>query len=462
MPIQDTSVPIQQREPQDIKGPEFRAPNADTRVVDVSTLITHMDGTPTAVDYYHGVYTTDSESSSLQADRPAVYQSYTRIKKLEIYISSGFDFNFNADVKETTLEGSGTILPNLTPVEGDMFTMALYGGREGLFTITEVTLLSYITQRPHRVSFKMVSWLNSADYNDLVTKSIRTLVYVRDLYNGSGASILAEEDITDADEFAQLLESIPGIYYRKFYSTEFNTFLIPGEVDTSYDPYVTECLIRLSGVLHNDWALKCAVINCDTYSDTPIMTVWDALMEYSDDKLPYVSQFIELVSSNKFSSMAFRGNVRASGIKRVLMPKGVEYDDNSMRYHFSGSALVPASSISSTTQLLPSEDIPIHPRLLRSLTAKDVPTDKSIYIHPVTVDDSYVFSEAFYNDAEEGQSVLEAMVNQFLRLEPVSRNVLLDIAHQSAIWNDKEYFYYAPVLMILIHSALRGFGNVIP
>lgn len=91
-------------------------------------------------------------------------------------------------------------------------------------------------------------------------------------------------------------------------------------------------------------------------------------------------------------------------------------------------------------------------------------TDKFAPVHTVgtiydvsniNVNDSYVFSEAFYNNAQTGQSKLEICVWDYLEDRALDNTVLFNIASNFSTWTPVQQFYYLPVLMILLKYSLR-------
>jgi hypothetical protein len=75
-------------------------------------------------------------------------------------------------------------------------------------------------------------------------------------------------------------------------------------------------------------------------------------------------------------------------------------------------------------------------------------------IHPVTQDDYYVFSKAYYDNIVEQQSWLETLVAQYMQNQPLALDKLLIVTKSSYYWNHVEQFYYMPIVIHLLTNAV--------
>ena len=78
------------------------------------------------------------------------------------------------------------------------------------------------------------------------------------------------------------------------------------------------------------------------------------------------------------------------------------------------------------------------------------------YLKLISVDDSYIFSEKFYNalsgDNPQGCSVLELMVLDYIDRKPLNPEDLKTLCSDSKNWSKLQQFYCLPVLAILLQS----------
>ena len=75
-------------------------------------------------------------------------------------------------------------------------------------------------------------------------------------------------------------------------------------------------------------------------------------------------------------------------------------------------------------------------------------------IRPVTIDDYYVLSEAFYNN-NPLQSVLEVQLTNMFSDEAISISELYRLCDDYLNWGLLEQFYYTPLLLTMIKHVIR-------
>ena len=75
--------------------------------------------------------------------------------------------------------------------------------------------------------------------------------------------------------------------------------------------------------------------------------------------------------------------------------------------------------------------------------------------HPVTVDDYYVLSSAFYNNTGE-KSLLEVLVENYLQREANHPELVLKLIHNSWKLGSLQRFYYIPILLILATNIIKN------
>jgi hypothetical protein len=134
-----------------------------------------------------------------------------------------------------------------------------------------------------------------------------------------------------------------------------------------------------------------------------------------------------------FNSQAMLEGVYFSGMQYVMYPIDPQASINARE-------LIDMHTVNATLQ--------------RRSDAQD--TDHLPLIPKVADTDYYVFSEAFYTQATEGQSKLEVLTYEYLEEKALDVRVLLEIAQSYLDWEPIEQFYLAPVLLLLIKMTVRG------
>jgi hypothetical protein len=81
-------------------------------------------------------------------------------------------------------------------------------------------------------------------------------------------------------------------------------------------------------------------------------------------------------------------------------------------------------------------------------------------IRRVTVDNFYVFSEAFYNHyGDQPLSQLEALTLAALKGEAINIRTLEKLCQGAKFWDNVERFYYIPVLLALLRVYPRNIAS---
>ena len=67
--------------------------------------------------------------------------------------------------------------------------------------------------------------------------------------------------------------------------------------------------------------------------------------------------------------------------------------------------------------------------------------------------DTYIFSSKFY-DNDGSKTVLEGLVLEYLNRKTINPNRLLNVLNNYLHWGQLEQFYYIPIILVLIKSAI--------
>ena len=75
----------------------------------------------------------------------------------------------------------------------------------------------------------------------------------------------------------------------------------------------------------------------------------------------------------------------------------------------------------------------------------------------MTVDDYYIFSEAFYKRIPGQLSKLESLVYDYIEKREIDFSVLHTLIIECTQWPLLERFYYIPILMLIAKNTLGSF-----
>lgn len=430
----------------------------DTAYVPKSSMLMWINGSNWRVTYFSQVLDESQEPTALAIQRAPAYQQYRKIVGMDLKVSGSLDISQDDRIRTFSVTGSGHAYPFLTPNKGDMFIGNIGDGKLGLFTITTARRETFLKDSTYAIEWKMVSNLTEAQSANLELKSILTYYYnAGSLLSGCGPFV-TEQAAEDDSVNRKTLRDLINRYFSDFYSNDFGTFIVPDQLVTVYDHFVTKFMSKVIGVSDFPRLKQVKLLNV---MSEPVMsrdTIWDAVIARDPTRMCYSTQRVQLVST-KISR--WRPELQAigyTGIPRFVFPMEVPYDVDSA---YDGQ------------NLFTYEGLPYHegqPRrplvkfqsqfergLSWFLTNTDPaaqPWAKPPLLNPVAIDQFYVLSEHFYTESST-QSRLELLVRQHINREDLNMDALRSVISSSLDWDNLERFYYHPLLIALIKSTLR-------
>lgn len=423
-----------------IKPEPFQHVAVDTKYEPRRMLITHVQGSKWVVRFYSQYVTPDSELAAQEINRPEVYQQYLKIIDMELRVTQPLQQTQNSSNKEFELRGSATVFPGITVNKGDMFVADVGDGREGLFVVETVEQRSILRDTTYTIEYNLKDYLNQTDHQDLEAKVVKTKFFVKDFYAFGKKPLLVQSEYDHYRKIQEWMLELPNIYYGHFFNAEYNTFLVPDQPWTVYDPFLTECMAR---IVPRSAFKRLRVLNRDDDTNADIKSLWEALETLSVKTMDFAPIKFEVRDMLKFSAIPRHSSVRFSGITYVYYPIG---DDDTPL-----DRLVPSEErVFRRPQALSD----ILNEALEGLSYLGIETTPSTALKPVTIDDYYVFSEAFYKHVVEDMSLLELMVHRMLERKPIGIEQLLKLCESSIYWGKVEQYYYIPVLIMLLRSAV--------
>ena len=78
-----------------------------------------------------------------------------------------------------------------------------------------------------------------------------------------------------------------------------------------------------------------------------------------------------------------------------------------------------------------------------------------LLINQILPNRSYVFSQEFYQDADDGQSHLEIQLRKYLEDDILDVEIIEELVKDCMNWGELEHFYYLPVLLVLMNYCIR-------
>jgi hypothetical protein len=450
MPLVDTSStpPVKQTSQVRITDPQYQGIAIDTRYIPATDLLTHVEGSSWTVDYYSQVLDRDNGVAGQSVNKPAQLQQYRRVRGLELKVTAPLTASQDQATKKMSYVGGANLYPVLIPNMGDMFIAETDDGRFAIFMVTGSERKSFYKDSVFTIEYEMQDYAIPERLRDLESKIINTVEYVKDYLQAGQNPLVEEAAWQNISRLHNRAESILTSYTKQFFSKEFNTFIVPGQMYPTYDAWLVKALQSMFEALDTPELLNMRILDCDDQPAMACTQLWDVLLQKDLQLLKFVNKRAGLVWVNRFTRNPMLNGIRWSGINQVVYPIDVEL---TVDQELAGMGLEPITD----SQLV---EVPSRKGRLEDMlpvtNLPGLPYVKAPLIKPVLIDDYYIFSKEFYH-GEDGQSQLELMVGDYLHGRALNHQTLLAFCDTWHAWPRLAMFYYTPIVLLLIRAALR-------
>lgn len=426
----------------------YKGSTVDTKYTSQRSLLTHIDGSPWRVKYYQQALGASNEPSSQQVGKHAVYQQYIEIADFEIMVTDPLTQQQDTESKSFEVRGSAVLYPPVIPNTGDTFLADIGDGREGVFSITMTERMTILKESTFRIEYVLVDYADDTRRRDLEKKTIKHTHFIKRLLEHGEDPIVVNEEYRQYLSLEEYQGTLTAQYFGDFYQRSMSTLAVPDQDARVYDPFVVKAIKAVFDTYDHPMVQHIKAYSAELPDRDLPMTIWDCMLRFSTDMLPLINEKLALVGSYHFGIVPQYEGVYFSNVEQVVYPVGLDGFVPCERPFQQGR--LPKGDIQHqfTTTFLGSFDE----------LGKTKPTGISALpsIHPITKDDYYVFSEAFYRRRESGMSQLESLVHQALDGSPVDRKTLIGLCDEAVRWRRLEKFYYIPMLLILLKMARIG------
>ncbi len=449
--VQNTPTVLPQEVPHEpvIAKQAYRGLTVDTRYIPNTALLSYVEGSAWTVNFYSQVLAGDSALAGQAPSTNPLSQQYRLIKGLELKVTSPLVSNQDPTTKAFNMTGAANVYPFIVPNEGDMFLADMGDGREGIFKITSSERRSVFKETIHAIEYIWIDYSTEERRGDLNMKTVQTLQFVRDFMMHGQNPLLEEEEYTILRQLQARFSDITSRYFKLFTSNEYKTLILPSQEFVAYDHYLTNAVLSTFTTYDSPEIRTIRKLNTDGDDIMKCTTLWDALLERDVRLIRHACSKAGLVSARSFTRDPVLEGIYHSGINYVVYPKDPELSvDYEIKPREKTLATVTLRDAPSNVRRL--EDL-IVDKAFEGLTKADCPA-----IHSVLIDDNYVLSEKFYNNAEVGQSLLEICVRDYLTHKAPNNRALLALCDTYHAWGSLERFYYVPILLMLVKASIRS------
>ena len=423
--------------------PSLQTAVIDTRYTPQSDLLAYIEGSTWVVDYYSQVLDVNNELHGQDTSLPAVLQGYRRIWSMELKVVQDLSqVSQDPSTNEQIIQGSANVYPFLVPQEGDMFRAGIADGREGIFKVIKVERRQIFTDTAHVIEYQMVGANDPARIFDIEKKTLITYFFVKDYLLNLQNPLLLEEDYNAMKKLEGFYHDMLYLYFRQFFSREYMTLVIPGQMSPTYDHGLTDFVKAVMD--SNDDVHIQAIRQLNIGDDRAIgsLDLWNMLMRRDPKLMKFTYTKAGLVSRGSFHASGMMAGMRYTGIAFVVYPLDPHLN---VDYELSNDHIKPllANTIVSKMPPLAIEE-PGEDGLIRSPLIK-----------PVDFRDGYVLSSAFWTRNTMECSLLERLLLDYLDFKLIAAKDVLKICDSSFSWGPIEKFYYFPLITLLIRYIMR-------
>lgn len=445
-----------------IADEDYRHSVVDAKENPLSSLLVYIAGSNWFVDYYSQQVGADEELSPFQPAQQAVYQQYLLVKGFILKLQDSLSPSIDPETQIATVTGSATIFPYLKPNKGDAFVADIGDGRAGQFTITDVQKKTILKETCYEVSFVLARFMTQ-DLDTLInTRVVKTVYFQRDYLAYGQNPMLTSEGVENRKTLETLEADLFKHWSDQFYSREYRTFLVPGQVEPTYDPYVTNAVLRLYDTREYPNLYKARQLNVQGVPLLEQPDFYTALLAVDKNQLRDVFATTQGISVVEWAPQPAIDCVRYSGIRTVVAPKALGTSVDKDYGHAQPITGIPLIALNDWAVDLASV---LFNNVLSGLYLDDgdqLPIDQAFLsdevplVHPILLDDGYVLSSFFYSDNTEGMSKLELMIHHYFEHREVPIPILVTFCGTIRTWGRLERYYYIPILLAMLKMTQRS------
>lgn len=429
-----------------IQDDTYMSNTVDSRLTNINTISTYIQGARMVVDYYSQILARDDSASSHSDDVLHIHKQYRVIRNVPVIVSSDLTPKQNSDGgRSFEVLGSGSVPLGISPNSGDVMVLDIGDGREMEMTVNSTERMSIYPEAYSEIEYKGVRILTAADRLQLDSRVIETLYFNVDMQRAGLRPILTKQDSEHRNTLRRLYSILTERYIRDFLHTDFKTLLVPGQESVVYDPYITRffksIIDHTSFPKLND--LNLLSTNGDPYTNED--TIWDLLIDIDLTLLSVMPCKIGLASIRKFRNRPLMNSIYFSGVRDVVTIVDPSYSHNTT----GGSAKAHKELNDGGYQsnyvkdLIPVQNLNLDvPMLFYTETKLPI-------VRRIGEDNYYVFSKSFYENKVPG-SLLERLVLDRIDKNTTDLANLTTLAEMSLRLDNLERFYYTPIILTLI------------
>lgn len=401
----------------------------DNEFIPVTSITQYVSGYEWTVDYYSQVLTNTTDLREHDHAQLSIYQQYVKINKFTFKVINALTDSQDQITNEFIVVGSATVPPYIVPNAGDMFEADLGRGKIGIFRVFRVDNKSIQLESVYDIEYSLVFYKeeNPTRYQDLATKVVREYHYYKEFVNSDQNPMLIKNDYKLISDLKNHYDTLLDTYLNLFLSNQFSTLIVPLQTTPVYDKYLTTFFLNIVEVFEHPLIKKIKILNTDKDPYLEKNTILDIIINRDNSLLKKAIKFCGLVSTKAFNKIPILDGIRFSGIPLLVYPDSNKED-------IARNFVIPKTITNELT----------------------ITSTVSEYTYPVHKSGYYILSENYYNQTES-QSYLERQVFNLVTGRSIDIQKLTEIINDTDNFNELELFYYGPIILTLIKTAVRAY-----
>jgi len=427
----------------------------------VNALTNYVQGSQWSVTWYGQVLGGDDEPNAQDVNRQIPYQQYKKILNLVLMVTSPLNRSQDQQSKEFEVTGTAIVYGFIIPNAGDTFIATIDNGRQAIFNVVNSEKATYMKASNYVINYKLTAYADPKLVSDLDAKSVQTFQFVPSLLTSGQYPLLSTDQYALYEGLGDLFTNLLSVYFRDFFSTEYQTLLVPGQDYTTYDPFLTQALVNLVEVDENPRLprVRLPAVQGDLIMQN--VTMWNALLEVNRTAFLTGIQRAGIVTSRDFMNFPNLTGIAYTGIDQVVYPKDARTDIDAEHEWVADNEIDPYRESNqlryqSLGRNLRASEIAFFETACQCVE-KDDGTTILPAIVPVTQDDYYVFTKGFYEvTGTTYASQLEVLVANTIKGQAPDRTQLMALGNQAFAWPNLERYYYIPALLAMMRISQQS------
>jgi len=421
--------------------------NMDSDKDVISSIIGAINGTDIKVAYYQRLKDSILSQTS-QHDVPHTTDPLDTdlvcIHNFSIRLNESFDYTYDNDSNISGILGSGHTYPGFKPTKGDMFLYPIATNQIGIFKLTNITRMSVSKLTVFSINFELHKFATGQDVDNFQKSVVKELYFEKDTFLSGSNNMLETSEYRAYTSAKGLVTKLVRYYFTKFYDNGIKTVI---RRDGVFDPYIVKFLSKFLSTSECGYMPRKYMDSL--HYDRTIWGIFERDVDLEiEELLPwlYIEQHMYSPNDVNLNNLIEKLYIRHA----PLCPYG--YSDTRaanvptcQKHH--KSTVVDEVSVTCTSELY------IFSQNFYEATDSQIEPDPCCYL----ADPSDCIGHTPV-DPSVALSAMEAIVVSYINKE-INYDSVVTYATAYKSLNDKEQFYYIPMLIYILKEYVFNLTN---